>query len=436
MNFRPKEFNARDVAIVSGVRTPFAKAGTNLTKLGAVDLGVFALQEAIARAGIQASDLEHVVIGNVAQPADAANIARVISLFAGVPKNVPAFTVQRNCASGLESISQAAIQIATGQAEVVAAGGTESMSQIPLLLQEDFKNIFFGVALSKTLGKKIQALKKFKTKYLKPIVGIESGLTDPVSGLNMGQTAEAVAREFHISREEQDEFALASHLKAIAGRERLKEEITPVYLPPKYKDVLEMDSGPREGQTIQQLAKLKPYFDRKHGSVTVGNACPVTDGAAMLILMSRERAEAEGRPILGILRGVEFSGCDPRTMGLGPAYATPQVLDHSRMKLSDMDLVEINEAFAAQVLGCLKAFESKKFAEEKLGKPEAVGSLDLAKLNVNGGAIALGHPVGTSGARLVLTLLYELKRRGQALGLGTLCIGGGQGGACIVERAA
>jgi len=436
MNFRPKDFNAKDVAIVSGVRTPFAKAGTSLAGLGAVDMGVFALQEAIARAGIQAKEIEHVVIGNVAQPADAANIARVISLFAGVPKSVPAFTVQRNCASGLEAVSQAALQIATGQAEVVAAGGTESMSQIPLLFQEDFKNLFFGVALGKTMGKKLQALRGFKAKYLKPIVGIESGLTDPVSGLNMGQTAEVLAREFHISREEQDQFALESHLKALSARDRLKEEIVPVYIPPQFKEVLEMDSGPREGQTIEQLARLKPYFDRKHGTVTVGNACPVTDGAAMLILMSREKAEAEGRPILGILKGVEFSGCDPRTMGLGPAYSSPQVLDRAGLKMSDMDLIEINEAFAAQVIACVRALESKKFAEERLGKSEPVGRVEMDKLNVNGGAIALGHPVGTSGARIVLTLLHELKRRGKSLGLGTMCIGGGQGGAFIVERAA
>jgi acetyl-CoA acetyltransferase family protein len=436
MNFRPKDFNGKNVAIVSGVRTPFAKAGTDLANLSSVDLGVFAMQEAIAQAGIRPDEVDHVVVGNVAQPADAANVGRVIALYAGVPKDVPGFTVQRNCASGMESISQACTQIATGQADVVIAGGTENMTQIPLLFSEELKGIFFGVALGKTLGRKLGSLSKMKMKYLKPIIGIESGLRDPVSGLNMGETAERLVRDFGISRQEQDEFALKSHQKAIAGRERLKEEITPAYIPPKYKKIVDVDKGPRENQTIEQLAKLRPYFDRKHGTVTVGNACPVTDGAAMMVLMSEEKARAEGREILGIIRGIEFSGCEPSRMGLGPAFAGPAVLNAVGKEMKDMDLVEINEAFAAQVLACVKAFGSKDFAQKQLGRSDAVGELDPEKLNVNGGAIALGHPVGTSGTRLVLTILKELKRRNQQTGLATLCIGGGQGGACIVERAA
>jgi len=434
MDFRPKAIGGKNVAVVGGVRTPLAKAGTGLASLSAVDLGVYAMKEAIAQAGIQPDEVEHVVVGNVAQPPDAANIARIISLYAGIPKSVPAFTVQRNCASGLESISQAALQIATGQAEVVVAGGTESMSQIPLLLGDDMKNIFFGVALGKTMGKKFRALSKFKWKYLKPVVGIEVGLTDAVSGLKLGETAEGLARDFGISRREQDEFALRSHQKAIQGRDRLKEEILPTYIPPKFKTIVESDIGPRENQTIEQLAKLRPYFDRRHGTVTVGNTCPVTDGASMLVLMSEEKARADGHEIMGLIRGVEFTGCDPSRMGLGPAYSSPKVLKEYGAELKDMDLVEINEAFAAQVIACLKAFASKEFAQKQLGRSEAVGELALEKLNVNGGAVALGHPVGTTGNRLVLTLLKELKRRNQALGLATLCIGGGQGGACIVER--
>lgn len=435
MNFRPKSFNGKSVAIVAGVRTPFAKAGTSFSNVSAVDLGVFALQEALAQSGVKADEVEHVVIGNVAQPADAANVARVIALFAGIPEKVPAFTVQRNCASGMESISQGALQIATGQAEVVIAGGTENMTQIPLLFTEELKNIFFGVAMGKSLSKKLSALMKLKLKYLKPIIGIESGLRDPVSGLNMGQTAEVLARDFGISREQQDEFALRSHLKAIEGRERLRQEITPVYVPPRYKNIVDQDVGPREGQTLQQLAKLKPYFDRKHGTVTVGNACPVTDGAAMVVMMSEERARAEGREILGLVRAVEFTGCDPARMGLGPAFAIPSVLKEFGAELKDMNLIEINEAFSAQVLACVSALGSKKFAEKNLGRTEAVGEVHLDKLNVNGGAVALGHPVGVSGTRIVLTLLKELQRRGESLGVASLCIGGGQGGACLVERA-
>lgn len=436
MNFRPQQFQGRSVAIVSGVRTPFAKAGTKLAKMSAVDLGVLALKEALAEADIRSDQVDHVVIGNVAQPADAANIARVIALYAGIPRSVPAFTVQRNCASGMESISQAALQIATGQADVVVAGGTENMSQIPLLFTEELKEVFFGVAMGKTPAKRLDALSRLKLNYLKPIIGIETGLRDPVSGLNMGETAENLAREFGISREEQDQFALESHQKAVAAKERLAEEITPAYVPPKFKDIVDHDLGPRENQTLEQLAKLKPYFDRKHGSVTVGNACPVTDGAAMMILMSEEKARAEGREILGVLRGVEFTGCDPSRMGLGPAFASPAVLNQAKLSLKEMALIEINEAFATQVMACIKAFGSKEFAQKQLGQSEAFGEVDPAKLNVNGGAIALGHPVGTSGTRLVLTILKELKRRNEQFGLATLCIGGGQGGAAVVERVA
>ncbi len=428
--------DGRKVVIVDGVRTPFAKSGMDLASMTAVDLGVLALQEAVARAGIGYDEIDQVVIGNIGQPADAANISRVISLFSGVPKNVPAFTVQRNCASGMEAVAQAAMLISTGRAEVVVAGGTESMSQIPLLLSEEMKGVFMGFAFAKNIAQKLLALSKLRAKYLKPIVAIETGLRDPVSGLNMGETAERLARDFGISREEQDRFALGSHQRAIAAREKLREEITPAYVPPKYKKAVDVDVGPRDGQTIEALRKLKPYFDRRHGTVTVGNACPITDGATMLVLMSEEKAKADGRPILGYLKSFAFAGCEPSRMGLGPVYSSPIALKQAGYQLKDMDLIEINEAFAAQVLACMKAFGSKEYAEKNLGGAQNLGEIDPEKLNVNGGAIALGHPVGTSGARLILTILKELKRRNQKLGLATLCIGGGQGGACVVERAA
>ncbi len=426
--------NERSVVIVDGVRTPFAKAGMELAGLSAVDLGVMATQEALARCAMTGEDLDNVVIGCVGQPADAANVARVIALFAGVPKSVPAFTVQRNCASGLEAIDQARRMIAYGECDTVLAGGTESMSQIPLFLSEEMKNLFMRFAFAKTLPQRLQAISQLKVKYLKPVVGIEAGLLDPVSGMNMGQTAERLARDFGISREEQDQFALQSHTKAVAARDKIKNEVTPAYIPPKYKKVLEVDSGPREGQTIEALQKLKPYFDRRHGTVTVGNACPITDGAAMLVLMAEEKAKAEGRRILGRIKSVAFSGCDPSRMGLGPVFAAPRALKIAGHRMSDMDLVEINEAFAAQVIACQRGFASREFRREHLNDTDLVSELDPQKLNVNGGAIALGHPVGTSGARLVLTILKELERRGKNLGLASLCIGGGQGGACVVER--
>jgi len=435
MNFRPKRFSGRRVAIVSGIRTPFAKAGAELASLSAVDLGVIAAQEAIARAELDPKDIDHVIIGNVAQPPNAANISRVISLFAGVPKSVPAFTVQRNCASGMEAISLGAIQVATGQAEVCLVGGTESMSNIPILFQDSFKNAFFSFAFAKSLPQKLAALGKIKLKNLKPVIGVEEGLRDPVSGLNMGQTAENLARDWKITREEQDQFALLSHQRAVAARDKLRNEMIPISVPPSFKKPVQMDLGPRDSQTLEQLAKLKPYFEKPYGTVTVGNACPITDGASMMILMSEEKARAEGRTILGFIRGIEFSGCEPSRMGIGPAFASPAVLQEAGMELSDIHLIEINEAFAAQVLACERAFASDEFAQKNLGRSKAVGEIDRRKLNVNGGAIALGHPVGTTGTRLVLTILKELERRGENLGLATLCIGGGQGGACIVERA-
>jgi acetyl-CoA acetyltransferase family protein len=436
MDFKPQEFSSKEVVVVAGVRTPFAKSGTKLATMSAIELGVRALQEVVARAEIKGSEVDQVAIGNVAQPADSANAARVISLFAGLPDSVPAVTVHRNCASGMESISEGAMQIATGQAEVVVVGGTESMSQIPLLFSESFKNSFFEFAFAKGLGKKLQAFQKFKWNSLKPIVAIECGLRDPVSGMNMGLTAERLALDFMISREEQDRFALQSHQRAIAAKDRLKAEMMPLPIGPQFKQSLFEDIGPRDGQTLEQLAKLKPYFDRKHGTVTVGNACPITDGAAMLVLMNGERARAEGRKILGRIRSVSFAGCQPERMGLGPVFASPLALRAAGLKLQDMNLIELNEAFAAQVLACLRAFESKDFAQKYLGQSEAMGSISMDQFNVNGGAIAMGHPVGTSGTRLVLTLLHELERRNQQFGLATLCIGGGQGGACVVERVA
>lgn len=427
---------SRSVVIVDGCRTPFAKAGGELASMSAVDLGVSALQDAVARSGISYKDIDHVVIGNIGQPADAANVSRVIALFAGVPKSVPAFTVQRNCASGMEAIAQAKRLIESGECDTVIAGGTESMSQIPLLLSEEMKAVFFKFAFAKSLPQRLQALGQFKAKMLKPVVAIEVGLTDPVSGMNMGMTAERLARDFHISREEQDEFALRSHQKAVAARDRLKFEIVPAYVPPKFKKFYDIDVGPRDNQNLESLQKLKPYFDRRHGTVTVGNACPITDGAAMLVMMAEEKARAEGRKILGRVKSVAFAGCEPSRMGLGPVFASPKALKAAGFKLHEMDLIEINEAFAAQVIACLKGFASQEFRREHLNNTDIVSEVDPAKLNVNGGAIALGHPVGTSGARLVLTILKELERRNQHLGLATLCIGGGQGGACVVERVA
>lgn len=432
------EKRPNDVVLVDGVRTPFAKAGTKFKKVHAAELGQVALQELIARTDLDTESVDEVIVGCVGNPADAVNIGRVVALRAGIPMKTSAHTVHRNCASALESISTGFDKIKAGVADVVLAGGTENMSLAPLLFDQKFADIFGEFAMAKSTGKKLGALKKLKLKYLAPRISIVEALKDPFVGINMGQTAEILAKEFHISRKEQDTFAMTSHHRAVAATKegRMAEEITPVYLGPKYKEVVEQDVGPRDGQSMEALQKLRPYFDRKTGTITVGNACPLTDGAAMVLLMSREKAEAEGYKPIARICGYGFAGLEPERMGLGPVYATPIALKRAGLTLKDMDLVELNEAFAAQVLSCQKAFDSKSFAEEKLGLSEKVGELDLDKVNVNGGAIALGHPVGATGTRLVLTLMKEMKRRNSQFGLATLCIGGGQGGAMVLENEA
>ncbi|MDZ4678356.1 MAG: thiolase family protein [Oligoflexia bacterium] len=428
----------RDVVIVDGVRTPFAKAGSLFKDVHAAELGKVALKELIARTNLDVKIVEEVIIGNTGTPADAVNISRVVALHSGIPKEVSAYSVHRNCASALESISQGFDKIKSGIVDVVVAGGTESMSNMPLLFSKEFTDVFAKVMAAKTMPAKLSALSDMKLEYLKPVISIMVGLTDPFVGINMGQTAEILAREFEISRDEQDKYALESHNKAIAATEngRLGEEIAPVFLPPKYEAVVKEDIGPRKGQSLEQLAKLKPFFDRKYGTITVGNACPITDGAAMVLMMSREKAQSLGYKPLGIVRSYGFAGLEPERMGLGPALATPLALKRAGLKLKDMGLIELNEAFAAQVIACQKAMASKKFSQDRLGVSEATGEIDPKILNVNGGAIALGHPVGATGSRIVLTLLKEMKHRNVQFGLATLCIGGGQGGAIIVEREA
>ena len=285
----------------------------------------------------------------------------------------------------------------------------------------------------RSLPQRLAAVLRIRLRELRPIAALEVGLRDAICGLNMGETAEVLARRFHITRQEQDAFALESHRRAVAARERLRQEIVPAYPPPRFQPILD-DIGPREDQTLEQLAHLKPAFDRGHGTVTAGNSCMLTDGAACLVVASEARARELGLPYLGRIRGYGFAGLDPTVMGLGPVYATAIALERAGAQLRDLQLIEINEAFAAQVLAVCKAFASTEFARNELGLKTALGEIDLNITNVNGGAIALGHPVGCSGARLALTLLKEMARRDLMLGLATLCIGGGQGAALILER--
>lgn len=423
------------LAIIEGFRSPFCKAGTAFKEMQADMLGAVIVRELMARSSLNYSDIDEVIIGNVAQPIHAANIARVIALQGGFGAQTTAYTVNRNCASGMEAITTAANKIFAGEIETALVGGAESMSQIPLLFGPEMSAFFGKLMAAKTPLATLRLLLTFRPLFLKPIVGIELGLTDPVCGLNMGQTAERLCREFAISRQEQDAFALLSHQRASQAQAegRLADEIIPVPIAPHYKSIQHDDNGPRSEQTIEALGKLRPYFERISGTVTVGNACPITDGAVAFTVMAESSAKQRGLQPLGYLKAYSYAGLDGARMGLGPCYATARLLDKTGLSLDDFDLIELNEAFAVQVIANERAFASAQFAKQYLGREKALGVIDRDKLNVNGGAIALGHPVGATGGRLVLTLLHELRRRNLQRGLATLCVGGGQGASLALE---
>jgi acetyl-CoA acetyltransferase family protein len=413
--------------IVDGVRTPFCKMATDLAPADAVELGRTAAAAVLTRTGIDPAIIDEVIFGCVGQPIDAVNLSRVIALRAGVPRHVPAMTVHRNCASGFESLTTAADRIAAGRGDIYLVGGTESMSHYPLLYNDRAVRKFTALARAKSLPQKLSAFARFRPSDFSPRISLQLGLTDPVCGLNMGQTAEKLARDFAIPRDAQDAFALRSHQRATAARDRLADEITPVYpRHPREVSAVLTDNGVRESQTLDALQKLRPLFDRLDGTVTAGNASQVTDGACALLVMSEAGLKRTGLTPLGRLVDYAYAGCEPARMGLGPVFAIARAAQRTGLTLADADLIELNEAFAAQVLACQSAARSSE---------HALGEIPDAILNVNGGAIALGHPVGATGARLVLTALKELHRRHARRALVTLCIGGGQGGALWLEVA-
>jgi len=425
---------SREAVIVDGLRTPYARAGTLLKDVPAQELARVVTTELLARTGLEAAELDHVIFGNIAQPPDAVNLSRVAALLAGVPRRVPAFTVNRLCGSGLQSIVDACYRISSGDAQAIVAGGVESMSNIPFLYSRESREIFTEVFTAKDLGNRLAAAARFRPKHFKPEIGLELGLTDAVCGLNMGETAEILAKEHGISREEQDEFALRSHRRVTLARAKLAEEIVPVAVPPRYEEMAVEDNGVRENQSLEALAKLKPYFDRRFGTVTAGNSSQITDGGAATLVMSAKAASAHGFRPLGKVRGFAFVGIEPERMGLGPAVATPLALKRAGVSWEEIGLVEINEAFAAQCLAVAKVFPSAEW-HARYGTGGPIGEIDWEKTNVNGGAIALGHPVGSSANRLVTTLPKEMRRRDVHFGLATMCIGGGQGGAVVLEAA-
>ncbi len=421
------------VYIVDGRRTPFLKMRGTPGAWSASDLAVTAAREVLASLPFAANQLDEVVLGCMIPSAEEANIARVVSLRAGCGKAVPAFTVQRNCASGLQAIDAAFRNIATGRQQLVLAGGTEAMSRAPLQFNKKMVRWLAGLSGAKTLTAKLQKISEFRPGFLSPVISLLKGLTDHTIGLNMGQTAEIVAHRFGITRAAMDAYALESHQRvATAIENKTLYGVTSLFS--EQGTFATEDDGVRRDTTLEKLGKLKPFFDKKFGDVTAGNSSQVTDGAALLVLASQTAVDKYQLPVLARIVDVAWAGNDPAEMGLGPVHAVAKLLRQTNKKLADIDYWELNEAFAAQVLGCLLAFDSETYCREFLGLSAALGEIDPAKLNIDGGAIALGHPVGASGARISLQLAKILQRNQAHYGIATLCIGGGQGGAILLEN--
>ncbi|WP_456376682.1 acetyl-CoA C-acetyltransferase [Thiolapillus sp.] len=429
----PKILQDNPVFIIDGVRTPQLKAGGPPGSFRASDLAVFAARSLLLRMPFDASALDEVIFGCVSSGPDEANIARVISLRLGCGDKVPAFSVQRNCASGMQALDSAARDIASGRADLVLAGGTEAMSHHPVLLNNAMVAWLSSWNQTHSFSSRIRALGKLKASHFKPVVAILRGLTDPVVGLSMGQTAEQLAEDFNISRESMDQYAMRSHQRlAKAMEDDRLDEIIPLY--DNQGNVYTADNGVRPDSSMEKLAKLKPVFDRPIGKVTAGNSAQITDGAACLLLASARAVAEHQLPVLGRIVDSQWAGLDPARMGLGPVYAMAPILMRHQFDSSDIDYWEINEAFAAQVLACLHAWKDQDFCMQSLGLPRAFSPIPEDALNIDGGGISLGHPVGASGARIVLHLLKVLERKQAKRGMASLCIGGGQGGAMLVER--
>ena len=425
----------RRVAIVGGCRTPFAKAGTVFRDVSSVDLARHAARELLVRTEIPPAEVEQVIFGQVIPSVLVPNVAREVSLLPQFPRTIPAYSVNRACASSNTAIADAFDQIRTGLADVILAGGTESLSDVPILHSRRFASILVEANKAKSLGQRVGALLKVRPKDLIPV---SPAIAEPSTGESMGQSAEKMAKENHISREAQDRFALRSHLNAAAGTKdgRLTAEIAPYFLPPKFETVESSDNGIRSDTSLEQLAKLRPVYDRKYGTVTAGNASPLTDGASAVLLMSEEKAKASGYEPLAYIRSYASAAVDPGwQLLMGPAWAVPKALDRAGITWKELGLVELHEAFAAQCLSNIQAFESKQFAQEQLGRSEAVGEVNWDTLNVMGGSIAIGHPFGATGGRITTTLANEMKRRNVQFGLISVCAQGGMGFAMVLERA-
>ena len=422
------------VAIVSGCRTPFAKSGTVYRDLTAVDLGKACVRELVERSEVDPRSVGYVVMGQVIPSVKAPNLAREVVLGTGLPRSVPAHTVNRACASANEAIAEVATAIMAGHADTGIAGGAESLSDVPILHSKKMARVLMEASRARSLGARLRAFARVRPRDLVPDA---PAIAEPSTGLTMGQSAEKMAKENGISRAEQDRIAFLSHRNGWAATEdgRLKAETCTVILPPRYETAVSADNLLRKDTSLEALAALPPAFDRKYGTVTAGNSSPLTDGAAAVLLMSESKAKAEGYEPLAYIRSWAVAAVDPGgQLLMGPAIAIPRALDRAGIELGDLDLVDMHEAFAAQVASNIQALESETWAREVLGRSKAVGKVDRDKLNVCGGSIALGHPFGATGARITTTLANELKRRNGKLGLLSVCAQGGMGFAMVLER--
>src|SRR5216110_3407033 len=428
-----------DIYIIDGARTPFLKSRNRPGPFSASDLATAAGKALLVRQPFAPTELDEVILGCAAPSVDEVNIGRVAALRMGCGQKVPGWTVMRNCASGMQAIDSGVSNILAGRSQLVLAGGVDALSRAPLLYSEKMVLWFSDMMKMRTTGQKMAHFARLPFgAVLAPVIGIMKGLTDPMVGLLMGQTAENLAHRFGISRTEMDGFAVRSHHRVAAAQAAGPlapggGEVEALY--DANGKAFSLDDGVRSDASVESLGKLRPFFDRKYGNVTAGNSSQITDGAAWLLLASEEALKQYGLQPLGRIVDSEWAGLDPAQMGLGPVHAATPILKRHGLGLNDLDYWEINEAFAAQVLGCLAAWKDEKYCREELGLDHAMGDLDESRLNVDGGAIALGHPVGASGTRIVLHLLNVLKRTNARRGLAAICIGGGLGGAMLVEAA-
>ena len=424
---------SRKVYIVDGSRTPQLKSRGKVGPFSAGDLAVAAAKPLLLRHNFPLEDLDEVILGCMMPGEREANIGRVVALRLGIPQSVTAWTVQRNCASGMQSVDSAYKNIRNGDADLVLAGGVESMSRAPVLFNHTMVNWLGDFMRSRSIGQKLKTILQLRGKHFTPVIALLHGLTDDTVGLNMGETAENIANQFDITRQQMDEYAKTSHHRlAKAFESGYLDEIEVLY--DGKGNYYDHDDGVRADTTNESLAKLRPAFDKKYGKVTAGNSAQITDGASWLLLASEDAVKKYNLPVIASIADTQWAGLDPAVMGMGPVHAMTPIMQRHQLSIDDIDYWEINEAFATQVLGCVKAWQQDEYCQKNLDLDKAMGEIPYEKLNIDGGGVSLGHPVGASGARIILHLCKILQRTKTKQGMASLCIGGGQGGAVLIQN--